>query len=293
MAAHYMDGVYRMPINQKIENIFSELTASERKAARYILENLDEAAFMTINRIARETGVSTTTVIRLSYRLGYSGFQELKVELRKLVTAQISLEKRLAKTQPAKDSKNGNASLEKDIQNLLELDKRLQIDEVTVIAEKIVSADCVYICACRTSLSVATYLYAILPKIIGFHKVILLSDEARPERFGAIEAEDLLLVIDYPRYLKKINKIIQQVKKKGTTVVAITDSRLSRLANASDYTLTAPFESTTFHNSMVAPIAMINVLIATIISQIKEDVLFSIKHSEAILYEWDTFDLEY
>lgn len=289
MAVRGRDGLCRMSINQKIESIFSELTASERKVARYILENSDEAAFMTIDRIARETGVSTTTVIRLSYRLRYSGFQELKAHLRKLVTAQISLKKRLSKTQTAK---NGNSSLEKDIHNLLELDKRLQIDEVTVVAEKMVAADCVYICASRTSLSVATYLYAILPKIIGFHKVLLLSDDARPEQYGAIEAEDLLLIIDYPRYLKKTLKIIQQVKKKGTTVVAITDSRLSRLANVSDYTLTAPFESTTFHNSMVAPMAMINVLIAAIISQLKEDVLSSIKNSEAILHEWDTFELE-
>lgn len=288
-----MDGVCRMTINQKIENIFPELTASERKVARYILENSAEAAFMTMDRIARKTGVSTTTVIRLSYRLGYSGFQELKAHLRKLVTAQISLEKRLAKTQPAKDGKNGNASLERDIQNLLKLDERLQIDEVTAVAEKIVSADFVYICAFRTSLSVAIYLYSILTKIIGFRKVHLLSYEARPEQFGAIEAEDLLLVIDYPRYLKKTIKIIQQVKKKGTTVVAITDSRLSRLAHTADYTLSTPFESTTFHNSMVAPIAMINVLIATIISLVKEDVLSSIKNSEAILYEWDTFELEY
>ena len=55
----------------KISQAFSELTPSHRAVASYISENIDSVAFKTLEELAEDIGVSTTTVIRFAKTMGY------------------------------------------------------------------------------------------------------------------------------------------------------------------------------------------------------------------------------
>lgn len=64
----------------KIHACYDALKTAERKAVDYLLKIPDKVSNVSIIEFAAEAGCSEATVVRLSKRLGYGGFPELKVD---------------------------------------------------------------------------------------------------------------------------------------------------------------------------------------------------------------------
>ena len=67
----------------RIRTIYPGLRLSEQKVADYINASTNKIIYFSIGTLAREVGVSEASVIRLCKALGYSGFQELKINIAK------------------------------------------------------------------------------------------------------------------------------------------------------------------------------------------------------------------
>ncbi|MGO2344515.1 MAG: MurR/RpiR family transcriptional regulator [Providencia sp.] len=57
------------------------LSTKEKQVAEYIIANKRDIQSMSIQSLAQENKVSTTTILRLCHKLGYQGFSELKIDL--------------------------------------------------------------------------------------------------------------------------------------------------------------------------------------------------------------------
>ncbi|WHY72299.1 MurR/RpiR family transcriptional regulator [Fictibacillus enclensis] len=60
----------------------SGLTPTEKQAFYYMDQHLDKAKSLSLTEIAKVNNVSTTTIVRLSHKLGLEGFSELKYVLK-------------------------------------------------------------------------------------------------------------------------------------------------------------------------------------------------------------------
>ncbi|HEY3424286.1 MAG TPA: MurR/RpiR family transcriptional regulator [Negativicutes bacterium] len=65
----------------RIRSGFNDLTKTEQKTAAYILDNPSEVIHMTISELAEAANNAEATVFRLCKKLGFSGYQELKIAL--------------------------------------------------------------------------------------------------------------------------------------------------------------------------------------------------------------------
>jgi RpiR family carbohydrate utilization transcriptional regulator len=65
----------------KITNMLPDMSPSERRVGRWVLEHPKEAAGTTLARLAAECETSEPTVVRFCRRLGLSGFRELTIRL--------------------------------------------------------------------------------------------------------------------------------------------------------------------------------------------------------------------
>lgn len=61
----------------KMRELLPSLPITERKIALVVLDSPTQAIKMQIDELASLSGVSAASVVRLSKRLGYSGFKEL------------------------------------------------------------------------------------------------------------------------------------------------------------------------------------------------------------------------
>lgn len=65
----------------KIRNMLSSLSKSERVVANYITEHPEEVIYLSVAALAENSGVSEPTVVRACQKLGFTGYQDLKVTL--------------------------------------------------------------------------------------------------------------------------------------------------------------------------------------------------------------------
>nr|WP_245331490.1 MurR/RpiR family transcriptional regulator [Clostridium algifaecis] len=66
---------------ERIREVYSSLNAKEQKVAKYILDNTEDIVHFSITELADCSSVSDATVFRLCNKLGYKGYQDLKINL--------------------------------------------------------------------------------------------------------------------------------------------------------------------------------------------------------------------
>ncbi|MBS4174799.1 MurR/RpiR family transcriptional regulator [Bacillus sp. FJAT-49736] len=64
-----------------IRSIYSKLSEKEKKIADYILESPESVIHQTINEVADHLALADATVFRFSKRVGFKGFQAMKIAL--------------------------------------------------------------------------------------------------------------------------------------------------------------------------------------------------------------------
>ncbi len=84
------------------------------------------------------------------------------------------------------------------------------------------------------------------------------------EQMINLTEDDLVIGIGFPRYAARTIESLTFAKSRGAEVAAITDSLLSPLASAADYTLIAQSNMASFVDSLVAPLSVINALIVSV-----------------------------
>lgn len=68
-------------ITTLIESGYADLRKSEKQAADYILEHMEQAMDLPLDRLAKAAGVSQPTVLRMLKALGYKGYKDFRYQL--------------------------------------------------------------------------------------------------------------------------------------------------------------------------------------------------------------------
>lgn len=241
------------------------LTMSQRKVADYILKNPTEVAFLTIDQLSRLVKTSTTTIVRLTVTLGYSGYAMFQKDLQELLRNRVTPPQRLA------------TNIKRIGQNKLLVDcAKTQIDNITStvsflsdeIVDKtinlILSAKKIYVIGIRGSMSTANYLNEGLTRIIGNCELLVPDSVHLHDILLSLTADHVLIAVSLPRYAKRTVEIVQASKDRGARIVSITDGYSSPLALLSDILLPCAFSSLAFHNSEIGAMFIADFLITAI-----------------------------
>lgn len=66
-------------IRMRIKSLTSIFSEKEKRIAEFILNEPEKVIRGTINQVATEIDLADSTVFRFCKRLGYNGFQDLKI----------------------------------------------------------------------------------------------------------------------------------------------------------------------------------------------------------------------
>ncbi|MYR55653.1 MurR/RpiR family transcriptional regulator, partial [Streptomyces sp. SID625] len=67
-----------------------QLSPGQRRIAQYLIENLAEAAFLSVTELADRVGVSQPSVTRFAGAVGFSGYPALRERLQSLALAGLA-----------------------------------------------------------------------------------------------------------------------------------------------------------------------------------------------------------
>ena len=87
-----------MPFQELLIDNRVRLTPAQRRIMQYIVDNYEEAIFLTASQLARRVGVSEATVVRLAQALGFDGYPGMQKKFRKGLQDRLSTVTRLEHT---------------------------------------------------------------------------------------------------------------------------------------------------------------------------------------------------
>ncbi|MBN1226738.1 MAG: MurR/RpiR family transcriptional regulator [Deltaproteobacteria bacterium] len=278
-------------ILDQISSYYPKLTPSQKKVAYYIHNNINEAFLLNSLQIANKANVSEATVTRFISSLGFSAFSEFKREIAERVLKDFSTTKRLSDS--VEDlGQEGNIFLEilkGDIENIKELAAKIpdQIFKETI--DLLCAARSIYILGLRSSYALAFYLSFTLRFFLKKITLIKPGIGDIAEQILDTRKEDVLIVISFRRYTRESFEVAEKIKRRGVSLIAITNNRLSHIATLADIVLIAKTDIPTYIESYTAPMSLINALITAIALRMKEEAMPALHRLEGNFKEFNTF----
>ncbi len=268
------------------------MSRGHRAVARTILERYEEAAYLTASRLGLAAGVSESTVVRFAMELGFDGYPHFQRTLQEELKGRLTAVERMRASghrRPPEDVLG--AVLLADQEQLRRTQQTLDRSVFHQVVTTICSARKIYILGVRSAASLATFL--------GFN-FNLIFDQVRLvhttgvsdlfEQMLSVGPGDVVIGISFPRYSKRAIRAMAFARSSGATVVALTDSACSPVAQNADLALLAPSDMAAFADSLVAPLSVINALITEISSRKQVRVSERLELLERVWDEFDVYD---
>jgi DNA-binding MurR/RpiR family transcriptional regulator len=109
------------------------------------------------------------------------------------------------------------------------------------------------------------------------------------EQILSIGKNDVMIGMSFPRYSKHTVNAMKFAKESGAKVIGLTDSTLSPIAEFSDNVLIAKSNLTSFADSLVAPMSVLNALIVAVGIRKQDYVEANYKRMEEIYEKFEVY----
>ena len=258
-----MSEVEKIPaIVMKMKALKSSLSKSDNRVMDYIIEHPEEVVYLSVSGLAEKSNVSDATVIRTCRKLGFSGYQDLKVTLAQdIVTPLQSIH------QEIEDSDSTKTIIEKIFQSSIHTLRftydTLNADSIEKAVEYINDSKRIAIFGLGNSHSVAIDLQHKLMRL-GFNAVAYTDSHMQTIISANWEEGDTVFAISYSGSSKDIVDAAGIAKRNGANIIALTQMGKNPLGDISDVQLTTASRESLYRivavDSKSAQITILNVI---------------------------------
>ena len=288
----YRGAKMRKDLFELLDERLPEMSKSHKLIAGYIKKSGEIAAYLTATKLGAAIGVSESTVVRFALELGFSGYPEFQSVLQQSLRSKLTAAQRIdVADNMLSDSRVASGILTADMNNIKESLANLDEESFNQAVDTICRAKSIFIIGIRSSSMLADFLNHYLCYMFGNVK-LLFSNSTNElfEQIFRITKDDVLIAISFPRYSSRTKLAAEFAKKKGASVIAITDSDSSPIASYADSKLYAKSDMASFVDSLVAPLSIINALIAAIGRKKKDTIKETFDDLEKIWEEYDVYE---
>ncbi|WP_114767026.1 SIS domain-containing protein [Vibrio rhodolitus] len=222
----------------RIRMTMPSLTKTEKKIAEFFLTPRTMRKDVTINSVAEQLDVSTSLIVKLAKKLGYDGFKELKAEL-----LLVESEKQYLPDQKLNKDDDCAQIVQKVLNNSLNaLQEVLSFSNVPKIekaAKMVVNARKLSLFAVGGTSVIAEDFHHKLLRI-GIHSYVPKDYHMMIMTGSLMSEEDVVLVISHSGQTIDLIDAVEEAKKSGASVIAITNNYNSKLTSLADCAIFAP-----------------------------------------------------
>ena len=253
---------------QRIENgtlAVRLATLSERRQQiiRPVLENPRKFVLLRVRDLAAQLDSDAATIVRIVRGLGFGSYRDFQHHLHEasvaqttsLDTMQAGAGGRQGRGSPVRDS------LEQDVKNLGVVRGSVGQEQLLDLARRLHEARRIFVFGGDVASALAVFLEYNLSVVglpvfagTGFGRILHLARGAKQS--------DVAIGISFRRGLRMTVEGMKRASANGAYCVAIADSLVSPLARFADACFIAPIETPSFGVSYVAPMALLNALLA-------------------------------
>lgn len=246
----------------RIQEKLESLSKMERKTAECMAENQDKLIYASITELAELAGTSEATVTRVCTKLGYSGFQALKVSVaRELVSQQEKIHEDLkADSLPEMIIDKIFSSA---IHTLTMTRKALDGKAVAGSIDALCRARRIVVIGNGNSGAIALDAQHKFLRI-GLNVSAYTDDHMQMIAVVSMTKDDVLIAISHSGSSRDVAEAMQVAKENGATVISITNNGISPVSKLADIRLYTYSQETKYRtyaiSSRMAELTIIDTL---------------------------------
>lgn len=242
-----------------------ELSVKRQEIVRPILEHPREYVLLSVRAIAKRLKTDPATIVRIVQGLGFGSYKEFQQHLHDL---SIAFATSLDTMQPAGRKESSlpshvRESLDLDLKNLQGLKNSIDAHRLVATAKRFHSARRILVIAGDLAATLAHFL-EYEASLLGLPIFAATSTGRITHLVRTVNKADLVIAISFRRGLRQTVEGVLQAKSHGAYCIGIANTYLSPLARHCDELFLAPIETTSFGASYVAPMSLINALLAAV-----------------------------
>lgn len=249
---------------EAIQNSYDEIPQAQRAVAQYVMDHYQSIPFLSVTAMAKEVGVSDTTIIKFCMQLGLSGFSEFKRIITDYVQNQASWYNQLQNSlHQIKEQDAYTAVYSSELSNLqTTMTNPMNRECYDKLLPLIDRAESIYIMGFRSSAYPAQFMalglgqqgyrtFPIAPGIGDRHDIAC-----------RITSGDLLISFCFSRYAREAVNIVKLAAARQVPHVTFTDSLLSPTAIRADAAFLCSVQAFGNTPSLTSTYALINTVLA-------------------------------
>jgi DNA-binding MurR/RpiR family transcriptional regulator len=257
-------------VKKRIYDLQPRLSGQLQKLADHILKDGDDVCFLNARDLAQTAGVSPSSVVRFSRKLGYDGFQSLKAELQDGVRRQLSSSERVEKSiRSASDSRKLSHIMRQEAGLLgrsLELNSE---EDFQRAAKALCRADTIYFVGQRSSFAIAYFVYYRLCRLGLSCKLVTVGGPAVLfSELASLKKNDLLFVVGFQKISREVQSAVRSAKERRATVLLLTSTAANPVADKADIVIFADRGSAESLQSVTAGFSLGHALVIAAAGQL-------------------------
>jgi len=220
------------PVLDVIRDNYGKIFSAERKVAEFILQNPQEAVNSNVAELAKKSGVSEATVVRMCHHLGYKGYYQFRLMLAKDIGRDAQKENEELESTP-----NAITKIFQEYANTLTaIGENINEDDIKACVNMIKTCKTAHILAVGNTTPLALYMGFRLGRL-GVRCTYDIAPEYFLNHVNLADKEDIIIAISQSGCSKQVIQGMELGKEKGLKMIAITGYKQSPISELADYAL--------------------------------------------------------
>jgi DNA-binding MurR/RpiR family transcriptional regulator len=283
-------GFAESSLGRSLLRVLAEGSASNRAIADYLLRNQVRVTALGVGELADACAVSTATISRFARDLGFRNYAAMRGAVAETLQSVLQPVEKLRST-IARKASAGSSKPVPALESLSYAEAGItvtsralagaQLDRIGAVLTK---AGTVYVMGFGLSCFLAGALAMHLQPFCRHVVEVAASGgtEVAASHLANITSKDVLVVISLPRYTLAAVPLTRFARDSGATVVSVTDSPASPLAELGHHVLYAHSAHPVLPSSGSSTLAVIEALAVSLMTSNKANVAKAARHTEAI-----------
>lgn len=259
----------------KLKELKDSFTKNEKKLAEYLLENSENIKEANTYNLAEKCEVGQATVVRFAKKLGFKGFPELKLSLvSELFNKKQEKKVDIISDEIKIDDSTENLAHKVAYENIRSIEsslKTLSYKEIDRAVEVLEKSEKIFILGAGSSSIVAKDMQYKMWEL-GKNIVFDTDQHIQLGNVSMAKKEDCVFVISYSGKTLDIYNTLLEYKKKGVTIISLTQIQENPIKDIADIKLTTLVEKKDFRsNSLSTRMTQLTVIDILYVKMIQND----------------------
>lgn len=225
------DNILDMEVLDVIKSKYEKIFAAEKKVADFVLSNPQATVESNVSELAKQSGVSDATIIRMCHHIGYSGYYQFRITLARDLGKRSNIGIEISKHSGAVEKLfQGYAT------HMLSIGKSIEPETMWNCVNLLKTCKEVHLIAAGNTCVLSQYMGFRLGRL-GIKSTYGMSVEYFMNHVNLADSDDVVLAISKSGMSKPVVMGMELAKDKGIRRIAVTAHEQSPVSTLADYVL--------------------------------------------------------